>query len=144
MSKYHSGIFIPKNPQKYLGHKKISWRSSWEKTFMQFLDEHPSVLNWVSESVQIPYSCPVTGRVHKYIPDFIVVYKNKEGKQVIEMIEIKPLSETGRKKTKSTRTNMIIARNQAKWASAQKFCEDRGMSFRVLTEQDIFHTGKRI
>ena len=31
MSKFYQGFFEPKNPQKYLGTKRIIYRSSWEK-----------------------------------------------------------------------------------------------------------------
>ena len=35
--------FIPKNPQKYMGQNlhQITYRSSWEHTFMLTLDNHP-------------------------------------------------------------------------------------------------------
>lgn len=31
MSRFHQGVYEPKNPEKYLGSKRIFYRSSWEK-----------------------------------------------------------------------------------------------------------------
>ncbi len=143
-SKFYHGIFIPIHPEKLLSNKKITYRSSWEFNFMKFLDTHNSVLNWMSEGIEIPYFCPITQTIHNYIPDFVVVYKDRDGKQIVEMIEIKPYKETGAKKSKSERTQMIVARNLAKWEQAKSFCEQRGMSFRVLTENELWQTkGKK-
>ena len=33
--------------------------------------------------------------------------------------------------------------NMAKWEAARAYCKSKGMSFRVVTEKDMFHNGKR-
>ena len=44
---------------------------------------------------------------------------------------------------KSTRDRALVARNHAKWQAANAFCKRNGMSFRVLTESQIFGQGKK-
>jgi hypothetical protein len=139
-NKFAKGEFVCKNPQKYMGKFPIIYRSSWEMTLMRVFDDHPNILGWSSESVSIPYQNPLTGRWSMYIPDFLVVYVDKDGKQHCEMIEVKPLKETPgyREKRTSQRTKLVQAINQAKWAAAMAYCHKRGWGFRVATEKDLF------
>ena len=67
MSKYASGKYQVKNPEKYMGKRLPSYRSSWEFTFMSFCDNNPAVINWVSEGVKIPYFNPVSGKQTVYV-----------------------------------------------------------------------------
>ena len=135
-----SGDFIPKNPAKYNGTYPIHYRSSWEQTAMHFFDSHPNIIAWSSESISIPYRNPLTGKWSMYIPDFLINYIDKSGNQHVEMIEIKPLKETPgySEKRVDARTKLAQAINMAKWSAAQAFCAKRGISFRVMTERDLF------
>ena len=94
MPKFASGRFEMKNPDKYVGKKTPLARSSWEFVFMRMLDEHQGVQNWASESIQIPYRDPLTGKYTVYVPDFFVVYVDKNGNKHAEVIEVKPESQT--------------------------------------------------
>jgi hypothetical protein len=135
--------FIPKNPGKYLGNPNmIICRSSWELSVCKFFDTHPSVYKWGSEEISIPYVKPTDGKVHRYYPDFIVVYKDKEGNLIKELVEVKPMKESVLTERSSNYDKISIAINHAKWQAAQAFCEANGMKFRVLTEQSIFAGGK--
>ena len=51
MARFAQGKYELKNPEKFLGNKTPTYRSSWEFTFMQFLDNHPSVSKWASGKV---------------------------------------------------------------------------------------------
>ena len=62
MSKYANGKYQIKNLEKYIGKKTPTYRSSWEFTFCSFCDNNPSVVNWASEAIQIPYFNPVSGK----------------------------------------------------------------------------------
>ena len=57
---------------------------------MNFCDDNEHVTEWSSESIRIPYRNPLTGKHSIYVPDFLVIYQNKHGKRVAELIEIKP------------------------------------------------------
>ena len=143
MAKYSQGFFTPKNPEKYIGKNKPKFRSSWEMVFMTFLDQNINISQWASESISIPYRHPLTGKISNYIPDFVVVYKNKNGKQLAEVVEIKPRSQSILTEAKSKSDQMAVIVNTAKWNAAQIFCKRAGMKFRVITEHDIFINGRR-
>jgi hypothetical protein len=142
MAKYSQGIFIPKNPKKILGKSKIEFRSSWELRVMQFLDQSPNVIQWSSESIAIPYRDPVSGKNRQYIPDLLILFKDKNNKQKLELVEIKPHKESLMENAKSKRDKLAVLTNTAKWAAAMAWCAKNGVTFRILTEHDIFITGK--
>ncbi len=143
---HSKGCFTPRNPKKYVGNlNKITFRSSWEKDFMVFLDNNTEVKRWGSEIVSIPYVKPTTGRVHKYYPDFYVEYTNRRtGKLVQDLIEVKPEKQIKKPTTrgKSKKTQLYEALtwsiNMAKWKSAKLFCDKYGFNWKVLSEKDIF------
>ena len=145
MGKWNQGEFIPKNPHKIVGNARIIFRSGWELRVMNLLDQHPNVVNWASESISIPYKSPLDGRMHQYIPDFLVVYKDKTGKQRAEIVEVKPSKEAIAENAKSKRDKSAILLNTAKWGACIAWCKKNGMNFRILTEDDIFVSkGKQI
>ena len=142
--KYAQGKFEPKNPAKYVGNKTPTYRSGWEFTFMKFCDENPYIQQWASEAIKIPYRNPLTGKQTIYVPDFFIVYADRSGAQKAELIEVKPANQTLKEKLGKSRHNQahwII--NQAKWEAARAWCKQNKITFRIVTEQDIFHQGKR-
>ena len=141
--KYAQGKYKLKNPEKYLGTKEPTYRSGWEFTFCKFCDEHPSIQQWASEAVKIPYRNPLTGKQTVYVPDFFIAYADKSGKKRVELIEVKPSNQALREKAtnKHNQAHWII--NQAKWDVARQWCKQRGIVFRVITEQDIYYQGKK-
>ena len=144
MAKYATGIFTPKFPQKYVGKHKPKYRSGWELTFMTFCDTHKSVTHWASESMSVPYRSPLDGKMHMYIPDFFVVYQNKFGKAIAEVVEIKPKKQSLiESRTASARDRAVVAVNHAKWQAATAYCKMQGFAFRVITENDLFRNGSR-
>jgi hypothetical protein len=144
MAKFAQSRFVMKNPEKYVGTKTPLARSSWEFVFMKMLDEHPGVLNWASESIQIPYRDPLTGRSTIYVPDFFITYIDKESKTHAELVEVKPASQTLREKVgKSQYNQQQYVKNLAKWEAASAWCRQKGVKFRVVNEGEIFHQGAK-
>lgn len=141
--KWAQGKFELKNPEKYVGNKTPTYRSGWEHTFMQFCDNHPGIVQWASESVQIPYRNPLTGKQTIYVPDFLVVYQDKNGHKKAELIEVKPKKQATLESARSTKDKATVALNYAKWEAASKWCKRQNINFRIVTEDDIFHQGKR-
>ena len=142
--KFSQGIYNIKNPDKYVGLGEPRFRSSWEFTFMNFCDTNESVKKWSSEPVKIPYKDPLTGKQTVYIPDFLITYVDKAKRELVEMIEIKPANQTLVEKVGKNPYNQAqFVKNQAKWQVATQWAKSRGMKFRVLNENDIFHTGKK-
>ena len=144
MSKYSQGNYVPKNPAKLVGNANPVYRSSWELAMMTFLDSHPSVIQWASESIKIPYVNPLTGKKSQYVPDFLVLYKDKNGKQHAELVEVKPKKEAMLENAKSKRDKAFLIVNTAKWAAAMGWCKKNGVAFRLITEDELFVTkGKK-
>jgi hypothetical protein len=143
MGKFASGKYTIKNPEKYMGKRAPTYRSSWEFTFCSFCDNNPAVINWASEAIQIPYFNPVSGKQTVYVPDFVVVYMDKNQRKHTELVEIKPSKETTMESAKSYRDKLSVAINMAKWAAADNWARANNMRFRVVTEYDIFKNTKR-
>ena len=142
MPKFAQGRFTMKNPKKYIGKKTPLARSSWEFVFMRMLDEHDGVENWASESIQIPYQDPLTGKYTIYVPDFFIVYKDKNGKKNAEVIEVKPANQQIKERVGKSRFNQEqYVKNMAKWEAANAWCKQNQLKFRIVNEDDIFHQG---
>jgi hypothetical protein len=143
MAKFARGKFVPQHPDKYVGLKMPIYRSSWELSFMRFCDTNVSVQKWASEAVQIPYRDPLTGRNTVYVPDFFIQYADKNNRMNIELIEIKPASQTILERVGKNKYNQAqFIKNQAKWAAASLWCKQQGIKFRIVNENDLFHNGR--
>lgn len=136
----YDGRYVPKNPKKYLGDPtRIFYRSLWERRVMLHLDDNPSVLEWSSEEIVIPYLSPVDNKYHRYFPDFFV--RTTSGAFILE---VKPHSQSIAPKQKKRVTQgyinevMTYGVNQAKWKAAEEYCLDRGWKFKVITEKELF------
>ena len=144
MSRFAQGKFNCKNPAKYIGGKVPTYRSGWEFAFMKFCDEHPSVTQWASEAIRIPYRNPLTGKMTIYVPDFFMAYVDATGKQHVELIEVKPANQTSLKEAGRSRHNQLHSVvNAAKWEAANAYCKQNKIKFRIVTEHDIFHGSRR-
>lgn len=142
--KWLQGKFIPKHVEKYVGNvNDITYRSSWEKRLMIWLDKNPNVLQWNSEQVVLPYRSPLDGEIHRYFVDMMAKIKTKNGVQKF-LIEIKPYAQT-QKPVKTSRKHMTTLLNeektylvnQAKWDVAKQYAKKLGMEFIVLTEKEL-------
>lgn len=141
MFKTYKGKFTPKNPEKYMGNpNNIIYRSSWELKLFVRLDVDPNIVRWASEEFAIPYLSPIDNRLHRYFPD--VYAENVNGDRFV--FEIKPDAQTRPPAQKARKTQRYINEvstylvNQAKWKSAEKFCQDRGWTFQLVTEKHLF------
>ncbi len=137
--KYKQGKYFPRLPSKYKGNpRNIVYRSSWEYKFMRWCDQTPSVQEWGSEEIAIPYISPVDGKRHKYYPDFYVKVGNKK-----YMVEVKPTRQTKEPKTQKKITKRYVTEvvtysvNKAKWKAAEEFCKDYGWEFMLITEKEL-------
>lgn len=83
---------------------------------MQQLDNDGTVASWTRSVPSILYS-----QNKRYVPDFKVHYI--DGRSTLE--EIKP------------KQQFLKYGNPEKWAAAEKYCHDNGMSFFVFSEEDL-------
>lgn len=141
-AKFQQGIYKLKNPSKYIGKHRPRYRSGWELKFMRVCDDHPNIIAWASESHRIPYRNPLTNKASNYVPDFFVVYEDRNGKRQAEFIEIKPAGQIlGNAKGTAQKAAAVV--NEAKWQAAKVFAERQGVGFRVLTEHELFNNPKK-
>jgi len=144
MKRWAQGKFTLKHPEKYVGNKSPTYRSSWEFHFMKFCDENPAIGAWASEAIKIPYRSPLTGKPTVYVPDFFIQYKDKKGNAKVELIEIKPSTQAMKENIgRSSHNQASYVLNMAKWEAAYKYAKSKGIKFRVITEKELFHQGKR-
>lgn len=145
------GRFIPKNKDKYRGKiDKITYRSSWEKWYCNWLDNEPRVAYWSSEETVIPYFSQMDGRKRRYFMDFW--FKTVDGKEFF--IEVKPKKETVEPKPPAVLTTASKKQFQReiytynvncnKWEAAKRLADKRGITFRVLTEVGLRKMGMNI
>ena len=141
----YKGRYTPQNPQKYRGDPhNVIYRSLWERKFMTYCDQSNSIVEWGSEEVIIPYVSPWDGRVHRYFPDFYIKVKQHDNKTKKYIIEVKPKKQCSPPDPKPARkTKRWFSEvktwgvNEAKWKSANSWCLDNGMEFKILTEDDL-------
>ena len=96
----------------------IHYRSGWEKTVAEFLDNNPEVVSYEYESLMVPYV--MAGKGHTYYPDFLVRYKS--GRTVI--VEVKRQDKLATKK--------VMLKNAAVRSWIIK--EGKGWEFEVWTD----------
>ena len=142
--RFARGKFAFKNKEKYIGLKTPTYRSGWEHAFMRLCDEHPNVAKWASESIKIPYRHPLTGKYTVYVPDFFIVYNDKEGRKHAELVEVKPKAQTTMENAgRSHAKQKQVVINTAKWEAANAYARQRKIRFRVVSEDQLFHQGTR-
>ena len=108
-----------------------------------FCDNNPSIQQWASEPVKIPYRDPLTGKQTVYVPDFLITYVDKNQSNHVEMVEIKPKNQMMLEKVGKNPYNQAqYVKNMAKWEAANAWCRNKGIKFRVINESDIFTNTK--
>ena len=132
------------NAAKYRGNSnQIIYRSSWEFKFMRWCDTNPSVMEWGSETMIIPYKSPVDNKIHRYFVDFYIKVKDRQSVISKYLVEIKPEKFTRPPDIPKRQTKRFIDEvfqygvNQSKWKAADEYCLNHGMKFLVLTETDL-------
>ena len=141
----YKGRYFPTNPKKYKGNpNQIIYRSLWERKVMVYCDKNDAILEWGSEEIIVPYLSPWDGRVHRYFPDFYMKVRQADGSTKKFIVEVKPKAQTKepirnpkRKTRKWYKEVQTWGINQAKWKSAIDYCENRGMEFKILTEDHL-------
>ena len=113
--RYHQGFFVPKRPIKCMN----------------------VVTRWGSEIISIPYKDPLKGKMSLYVPDFYMEYIDNQGTLQKYLIEIKPMSQSKLTEAKDGYDRLRIAKNAFKWAQAIKYCKNKGITFKVMTEYEL-------
>jgi hypothetical protein len=106
--------------------KRFYFRSGWEETVYECLDQMNEVTAYEAEPFKIPYIW--NGSQHEYSPDILVVFADGHR----EVWEIKPADQTA------------LEQNQCKWRAAVEVCKPRGWEFVVQTEKGINLLKKKV
>jgi hypothetical protein len=103
-------------------YKNLLFRSSWEYSFYKYLEIQGYDLQTqiVYEPIRISYRFNEHSRT--YTPDFLL------GPEKL-IIEVKTINELQREVKQEL--------NNAKFAAAREFCTDKGLEFKVMTENDF-------
>ena len=144
----YKGKYKPINPTKYMGNSdNIIYRSMWERRCMKYFDINPSILQWASEEVVIPYYDSMTKKVRRYFPDFLIKVKTSQGINT-HLIEVKPSKDLrppvggkGKKRSTVLYEMKTYQMNRDKFASARKWCDDRNIIFDIWTEKHLQQKG---
>jgi hypothetical protein len=114
---FHEGWFVSiKN-----NGKEFYYRSRWECKVLEYLELIPQILRYEVEPLKggIPYL--FEGKIHHYFPDLFIYFSDGH----VEIWEIKPENQND------------LPINQAKWSSAQPYCESKGWRFVIINEDEI-------
>lgn len=146
---WRQGVYKIMNYKKYMSTKPPIYRSSWEYSLMYLCDTNEFIVRWGSEIIEIPYINPIDGNQHRYFADFYIEFKDKHGKYIKWVVEVKPASKLNppkqQRRTKTWAYQMNeYAINKAKWAYAEAYCKNKGWEFKIMTEEQIRNmTGQR-
>ena len=144
--RWMQGKYKPQFPEKYVGDiSKITFRSSWELVVFKFMDETPEIVAWGSEIEVINYFDPMKNKMRKYFMDIKMAYRKADGTAQVTLIEIKPYKQTIKPRANKNKSEKTIfderatwITNSAKWDAAKKLCDEKGWSFKIWTEKDIY------
>jgi len=135
------------HPDKYVGKHKdnIVYRSSWEFSFIKYLDTNPNIKKWWSEETIIIYK-GIDGRAHRYYMDFTFWVDKKNGMEQEVWVEIKPYFQTippvlkeGQSKKLKQKAILTYETNKLKWSATQREAQRKHIIFKILTEKELFN-----
>lgn len=135
-SKYKQGYVNPDSCKKLFEDmrlKPVIYRSSYEKTFIEWCEKCKDVLHWGSECAGIPYINAYDGQQHTYYPDFFL--EMTDGSKVI--VEIKPYSQTQKPKVLNDYNMKQYITNMSKWKFVKEMCSAHDWKFWIITEKSL-------
>ena len=144
MKKCKTGVYVPRTDKwaitKSFDTKEaqIKFRSSWELDFCRYVDRTPGILKANSEGLVIPYIHPITGKRARYFIDFVIQTQDKTF-----LIEVKPFAQTKPpRKSKNAQRYLESVKtykvNLAKWEAATKFAQENKVTFKIITEKELY------
>lgn len=135
-SRYQQGYIDSSSCKKLfpqLSHDKIIYRSSYERKFIGWLENSPTVKYWGSECLKIPYYYVRDQKTHTYYPDYFI--EMTDGSCMV--VEIKPSSQTVKPINENSWVAKEYLKNMCKWKATMEFCQKKGYKFKILTEKTI-------
>lgn len=137
-SRYKQGYINPASCKKLFPsqqNKPIIYRSSYEKRFIEYLENNKNVEAWGSECTPIEYVDAYDNKTHTYYPDYIALING-----VYYLFEVKPYNQCVAPSSivpKDSYQWKTYIKNVSKWKAAKTLCESKGMKFQIITEKTI-------
>lgn len=121
----------------------LNYKSGLELKAIKYCDFNKHITKFSLEPFAIQYIKPTDAKVHRYFVDLFIEFST--GQKFL--VEIKSSGETKEPRKPSKKTAkaienynhklMTFAVNKAKWLAAEKFANDRGLKFIILTEEEL-------
>ena len=134
---------VMKSTRKVEGFLEINYKSGLELKCIRYCDMNIHIKKFSLEPFAVKYLSPKDGKIHRYFIDFFIEFSN--GQKFL--VEVKSSGETRepRKPGKKTEKALLnyqkalqtFAVNSAKWVAAQAFCKEKGLTFIILTENEL-------
>lgn len=122
---------------------KLNYKSSLELKCLRYCDMNIHIKRFGLEPFAVKYLSPKDGKIHRYFIDFFIEFSN--GQKFL--VEVKSSGETREPKIPGKKTEKAIlnyqkalqtfAVNTSKWSSARAFCKEKGLTFIILTENEL-------
>ena len=78
-----------------------------------------------------------------YVPDFFIVYQDKQGKKHAEMVEVKPMSQASMEYAgKSMAKKKRVVKTMAKGKAPKAYARQEKLRSEVVSEKQFFNNGK--
>ena len=160
VGKFKGGNYLPKNRDKFYKLNKeggVYYRSSYEQKVLIFLDLNEDITLVAVEHLAIPYvlkkvdkyNSLISESSHQYFVDFYYELKMQDGSTKRVALEVKPKQQTvppSFKETSKMSKKQLESykwaidewnKNMSKWTYAIEYCKQKGIFFKIITEDEI-------
>jgi len=145
---FRQGKFVPLYPEKCINSTFPTYRSSYEKRFMVYLDTSRNILRWGSETHIVEYFLETDGKTHRYYIDFYMEVFDITTRTIKKyLVEVKPYAQTIMPEPPRIQTKQSLQKfefalktaimNKNKWEAAEKYAKSHGMEFKVISEREL-------
>ena len=135
----HTGFYIMKHPERFVGTEQPQYKSELERLFMKYADDNPAIVSWGYEKTVIKYLDQSTNpaKVRRYYIDFVCKVRVGPTTKTV-WVEIKNSCETHKPgKNANPKTILTWIENTCKWQCARQLAKSRGYEFHVITEKEL-------
>lgn len=139
----YKGKYKIKKPEKYEGNTtEVVYRSLWERAVFVWCERNPSVANWSSEEVIIPYYDVGKGKPRRYHMDMKITFT--DGRTILVEVKPKKQMKPPSKRLKRARyleEKATYVTNTCKWTAAEQYTKARGWGFQIWNEDTLKKMG---
>ena len=139
----NESIKVMKSYKIVAGEIQVNYRSGLELKCLRYCDMNIHIKKFSLEPFCIPYLSPKDGKIHRYFIDFFIEFSN--GQKFL--VEVKSSGETREPKMPGKKTEKALLNyqkalqtyvvNKSKWEAATQFCKEKGLTFIILTENEL-------